>query len=194
MPKQMPSPMKNGEKSIVDDVVRDTTTSISTTTRDNSMSMQLPLLTKMNYAVWAMKMEILMEAQGLWEVVEEGTEDRRKDKSAFAMICQAISDETLLQLNVKGTAKEAWQALRTINMGAYRVKKAKIQSLKREFEALRMRDGDAVEDFAGKLSRIVYQRRSLGEKIEESEVVEKLLRAVPGKLLQLLSNLEIWRS
>ncbi|PKU75225.1 hypothetical protein MA16_Dca015747 [Dendrobium catenatum] len=86
MPKQMPSPMKNGEKSIFDDVVGDTTTSKLTTTRDNSMSMQLPLLTKMNYVVWAMKMEILMEAQGLWEVVEEGTEDRRKDKSAFAMI------------------------------------------------------------------------------------------------------------
>ncbi|PKU69732.1 hypothetical protein MA16_Dca022687 [Dendrobium catenatum] len=144
----------------------------------------------MNYAVWAMKMEILMEAQGLWEVVEEGTEDRRKDKSTFAMICQAISDETLLQLNVKGTAKEAWHALRTINMGADRVKKAKIQSLKREFEALRMRDGDAVDEFAGKLSRIVNQRRSLGEKIEESKVVEKLLRAVPGKFLQITSTIE----
>ena len=57
------------------------------------------MLTKSNYAAWAIKMEVFMMAQGVWEPIEsEGPVDKRRDKMALAAIYQGIGEDTLLQL------------------------------------------------------------------------------------------------
>ena len=143
--------------------------------REGSISLQYPLLTKSNYAAWSIKMEVYMEAQGVWEaIVSEEPVESRKDKMAMAAIFQGISEETLLQLGVKRLAKEAWNALRTMNLGADRVKEVRAQSLRWDLESLRMNDGDSVDDFTGKISTIVSQFRGLGEQVDETYVVKKM--------------------
>ena len=55
------------------------------------------MLTKCNYAAWAIKMEVFMMAQGVWESIESPkTVDNRKDKMALATIYQSIGEDTLL--------------------------------------------------------------------------------------------------
>ena len=71
-----------------------------------------------------------------------------------------------------------------------RVKKAKIQILKREFEMLMMREEESIADFATKLTRLVAHIRSLGEKIAEGIIVSKLLRATPEKYDPITSSME----
>ena len=77
-----------------------------------------------------------------------------------------------------------------MHMGVKRVKEAKIQTLLYEFEGSLMRDADAVDDFAARLTMIVNKICALGDKVEEAYVVKKLLRAVPSKFLQIASTIE----
>ena len=66
--------------------------------------------------------------------------ERKKDKMALACIYQAVPEDVLLQLVKKKTAKEAWESLKTRFLGADRVQKTRIQTLRSEFEALRMKE------------------------------------------------------
>lgn len=75
-------------------------------------------------------------------------------------------------------------------MGADRVKTARIQTLKSEFESLNMKETEGVDEFAMKVTNIVSTMSSLGDTVDESYVVKKLLRAVPAKFLQIASTLE----
>lgn len=75
-------------------------------------------------------------------------------------------------------------------MGADKVKKAKVQTLKSEFEALTMKDTEQLDDFCMRLNGLVTKIRVLGEKIEEAYVVKKILRAVPTKFLRIASAIE----
>ena len=68
-----------------------------------------------------------------------------------------------------------------MNVGDERVKKAKIQTLKHEFEMFTMREEEFVADFVVKLTRLVAHMQSLGEKIVEGIIVSKLLRATLAK-------------
>ena len=75
-------------------------------------------------------------------------------------------------------------------MGADRVKAARIQTLKAEFEALSMKEVEGVDEFTVKVINTVSTLRTLGDTIEESYVVKKLLRVVSSKFLQIASTLE----
>ncbi|XP_039122013.1 uncharacterized protein LOC120258620 [Dioscorea cayenensis subsp. rotundata] len=139
-------------------------------------------------------MKVYMCAQGVWDGIEpidpKEEIETRKDQMALTAIYQGISEETLLVLAEKETAKEAWEMLKTMHMGAERVKEAKIQTLRSEFEGLRMREAETVDDFATKLTTIVNKIRALGDKVEEAYVLKKLLRAVPSKFIQIASTIE----
>lgn len=80
--------------------------------------------------------------------------------------------------------------IRVVNQEAPRVKKAKLQSLTRELELLIMKDDESAVDFAGKLSRIVNQKRGLGKNLEEESVVAKPLRSVPAKFDPIVTTME----
>ncbi|GJS30316.1 zinc finger, CCHC-type containing protein [Tanacetum coccineum] len=162
--------------------------------KDGQITLHYPMLSRSNYAAWAIKMRVFMQAQGVWEAVEPRTANTvvevKKDKMALAAIYQGIPEDLLLSLSEKKSAKEAWEALKTMFMGADRVKTARIQTLKAEFESLNMKESEGVDEFAVKVSNIVSTMRALGDTVEESYVVKKLLRAVPSKFLQIASTLE----
>ncbi|KAL4581058.1 hypothetical protein LXL04_017266 [Taraxacum kok-saghyz] len=109
---------------------------------------------------------------------------------ALTAIYQAIPEDVLLMLAEKDTAKEAWETLKTMHMGADRVKEAKVQTLRNDFEVIRMKDSESVDDFAMRLNTIVTGIRSLGEKIEEITVVKKFLRVVPIRFMQIVTSIE----
>ncbi|XBH88909.1 hypothetical protein VPH35_080912 [Triticum aestivum] len=155
--------------------------------------LQYPMLTESNYAAWAIKMEAYMRAQGVWDAV--GAKDHpkvsaRKNQMALAAIYQAIPEGTLFLLSQKKTAKSAWEALKTMHIGDQRLRDAKLQTLKLEFEALRMKETDSIDDFAVRLTTVVNKIHTLGERIEEPYTVKKFLRAVPNKHIQIASTIE----
>ena len=75
-------------------------------------------------------------------------------------------------------------------LGADRVKKARIQTLKAEFEFLIMKDTELIDDLYIKLNGIVTNVRALGEPVENAYMMKKLLRVVPEKFLQITLTIE----
>lgn len=161
--------------------------------KESLVGLRYPMLTRNNYTAWSLKMKVSMKAQGVWSTIENDSKvivDEKMVQVAFATIYQGVPEYVLLTIAEKEIAKEAWEAIKTLCMGAERVKKAKVQTLKGEFESLVMKEMDQVDDFCMKLSGIVTNIRVLGETMEESSVVRKILRAVPEKYLQIASNME----
>lgn len=163
--------------------------------KESTINLNYPMLTRGNYTAWAMKMKVFMQAYGVWEAVspkdpKTTVVDEKTDKIELAAIYQGIPEDVLLSFADKGTAKEAWEAIKVMCQGAERVKTAKAQTLKAEFESMTMKDNETIDDFSMKPNGLVTNIRALGEEVAESYVVKKLLRAVPSKFLQIASTIE----
>ncbi|GJY23621.1 zinc finger, CCHC-type containing protein [Tanacetum coccineum] len=154
---------------------------------------QCPILKGANYTTWAIRLQIILEANSLWEMIEpnEKTQaDNRKDKTAIAFLYQALSEEQLLQITKHKTAEAIWDALKTRHIGEERVQQTRLQTLKFDFEMLHMKEDEAIDTFTAKLTTLVNKAASLGHTIEDFVVVRKLLNAVPDKFLQIVASIE----
>ncbi|WVZ73172.1 hypothetical protein U9M48_021516 [Paspalum notatum var. saurae] len=135
-------------------------------------------------------MKVMLKARGLLRVVQDGTDDEQEDQMAMEAILKGVSPEYVTTLGSKDSAKEAWTSLEAIRVGSDRVKKAKVQQLRREFKTIAFRDGEAVEDFALRLTSLVSQLGTLGEVIKEETVVAKYLRVVPSRYAHVAITIE----
>ncbi|KAE8723501.1 hypothetical protein F3Y22_tig00012370pilonHSYRG00100 [Hibiscus syriacus] len=158
--------------------------------RGASFPIQYPTLSETNYGIWAVKMKIILCSLGVWSVIEDGDTDDDKDQGAMVAISQAVPDDVMMAIAEKQTAKEAWDALREMRVGEDRVKKARVQVLKRQLNKLHMEDSETINEFSMKLTILVGEIRSLGTKLDDSEVIEKLFSAVPDKFLQIIGTIE----
>jgi hypothetical protein len=161
--------------------------------RSGGVTIQYPMLEGDNYGMWAAKMKVFMRAQGVWTAIEGNPKiDETKDEEAFAVIAQAVPNGVFMTISQKDTAKEAWDTIKEMHAGDNRVKKARVQALRREFDWMSMKEDEGVGEFALKLTSMVNEMRALGSKIEDTTVVEKLLRAVPDKFLTIVGTIEQW--
>jgi hypothetical protein len=78
-------------------------------------------------------------------------------------------------LAVKRPTKEVWEAIRAMRVGLERVRKGKVEQLKKEFEIISFRDGEYVDDFALRLTNLVTSLGMLGEPIYETQVRREIL-------------------
>lgn len=53
-----------------------------------------------------------------------------------------------------------------------------------------MKETETIDEFCMKINELVSNIRTLGETVEESYVVKKILRAAPSKFLQITSAIE----
>lgn len=162
--------------------------------KESSFGLSYPMLTKTNYTARALKMRVFMQAHGVWEAIEptdaKDVVDDKVDKRALAIIYQGVPEDILLSLAERKTSKDAWYTVKTMYLGAEKVKQAKAQMLKSEFEALNMKENEQLDDFYMRLNVVVTNIGMLGEKMEEVYVVKKLLRVVPSKFLQIALAIE----
>ena len=130
-----------------------------------TFSLQTPMLTSTNYTIWAVRVKAILNANNLWEVVEpqEGMlkVDVKKDRTTIAYLFQAIPEDMVMQVASHTTAREIWEALKTRHVGIDRVQKARLQSLRTEFEMLSMRETETIDQFAGRLSAISTKSKTL---------------------------------
>lgn len=110
---------------------------------------------------------------------------------ATTLLFQSIPETLILQVGELKTAEEVCEAIKSRNMGAYQVREARLQTLMTEFERLKMKDADKIDDFVGKLSEISSKSAALGETSEESKLVKKFLSTLPRKkYIHIVASLE----
>lgn len=63
-------------------------------------------------------------------------------------------------------------------------------TLRREFEAIHMKDTETVDDFSMHLTAIVNNMRTLGDDLEEEKMAKKFLWVVSGRYSQVAIAIE----
>ncbi|KAJ4740894.1 Transposon Ty1-H Gag-Pol polyprotein [Rhynchospora pubera] len=154
---------------------------------------QYPMLNDTNYGLWAVKMKIILRSLGVWGAIEgpEAVEED-KDHGALAAISQAVPDPVMMAIAEKDSAKEAWDAIKEMSVGEERVRKARAQALKRQFDGIVMEDTTTVHEFSQRLTSMAGEIRSLGGELKDSVIIERLFGAVPDKFLPIIGTIEQW--
>ncbi|XP_076905061.1 uncharacterized protein LOC143560703 [Bidens hawaiensis] len=156
-----------------------------------NISLQCPKLTESNYTTWALLMETILKAYGLWEAVSSEEEvDEKKAYTTKAMILQTLPEDILMQVAQHPTAKEVWDAIKVRHLGADLVQKARLQTLRSELETLKMKENETVSDFSEKLGSIRAKFKSFGSNLKDKILVRKLLNLVPKKFLPIVASIE----
>lgn len=136
-----------------------TTTSTSTRGKEGRLSsISFPMLNSTNYTVWTIRIKVLLKVHELWEGIEEETTNVKKNNMATALLFQSIPETLILEVGDLKTAKELWEAIKSRNMGADQVREARLQILTTEFDRLKMKEGDKIDDFVEKISEISSRR------------------------------------
>ncbi|KAE8783822.1 putative lectin receptor kinase [Hordeum vulgare] len=144
-----------------------------------------PMLTPTNYFEWSMLMQINMEANLMWNAVEGNLSSVPNDKAVLATILRSVPPEMVGAIVVKKTTKEAWDTIKTMRMGVARVREATAQQLCSEFLSIAFRDGETLDAFGMRITLLVYNLRSLGDTMDEVRVVQKFLRVIPSRYMQI---------
>eukprot|EP00253_Pinus_taeda_P020908 PITA_20908 len=183
----------------------------STSTNMGMFNTQLPRFNGKNYDYWAITMRVLFASQDLWELVQDGFEEpiddnefnrltqaekdllksnKKKDSKALVFLYQAVHESVFPRIATTKTSKEAWQTLKTTYHGMEKVKTAKLQLLRRDFENLCMKESDNIDSFFTHVIGLVTQIRTHGEVLEERRIVEKLFRILPSKFDVIVTTIE----
>jgi hypothetical protein len=138
-------------------------------------------------------MRVLLGFQDLWEVITDGftepieeeeaeytadekkalKEQRKKDKKALFLLYQGLDEPTFEKVAKATTSKQAWEILASIFKGDERVRRVRLQTLRGEFKALHMKDGESVFDYFLRLLVIVNGLKRNNEKLDDIQVIEK---------------------
>ena len=111
------------------------------------------------------------------------TTDKPKggDIMAIALLFQSIPEVLILQVGELDTTKKVWEVIKARHVGAERVKEAILQTLMNEFDRLKVKENETIDDFGGKLSEITSKSAALGASIEEPKLLKKFLMSLPRK-------------
>jgi hypothetical protein len=167
----------------------------------NQALMQAPVLNGLNHSTWVSKMKVFLSCHECLEIVEDGvtllkvedqdaldrdarrtyTEVVKKNTKSLWLIFQGVDESIFPKIEGKSTAKGAWDTLMNIYQGTKKVKTVKLQTLRRNFETMSMKDTETVDQFMTSVKHLVHQIRSQGEDIPDQKIVEKVLRSLPEK-------------
>ena len=135
-------------------------------------------------------MKIILKPMGVWSAITGEDVDEAKDLGAMAAISQSVPDDVMMSIVEYESAKEAWEAIRTMCIGDERIVQARISHLIRRFERLTMEGGEDVGAFGHRLTALVGEIRALGENLQEHAVVKRLFAAVPDRFLPIIGTIK----
>jgi hypothetical protein len=101
-----------------------------------------------------------------------------------------LSDTIFTKVAHCKSAKEIWDKLQNIYEGDTKVKAAKLQTYKGQFEQLKMKEDEDIAAYFLRVDEIVNAIIGLGEEIEESVIVQNILRSLPMRFNPKISALE----
>lgn len=135
---------------------------------------------------------------GLQELEENPTDAQRaahrdakkKDCKALFIIHQCVDPDNFEKIVSVSTAKEAWDILDKYYAGADKLKKVKLQTLRRQYELLQMNDQESVAEFFIRLLSVTNQMKSCGEQLTNLMIVEKVMRTLTPRFDHIVVAIE----
>ncbi|CAN6712937.1 unnamed protein product [Malus baccata var. baccata] len=151
----------------------------------SSGEIRTPIFSGVNYDFWRTKLRTIFVSHDLWSMIEDGyvvplstvalteaqtkelKENIKRDAKALGVIQNAISEEIFPRISLK------------VYRGSTKVRVVKLQSLRRDFEYIRMKDDELLNDYLSRLSEIINQMKSYGETLSDERIVQKYLISLP---------------
>jgi hypothetical protein len=79
------------------------------------------MLTHTNYVEWALLMQVNLKGMEVWHAMDPGGGSHKNDCVALGALLQGVPPETWSLLTKKRTAKEAWEAVRSMIMSRWQM-------------------------------------------------------------------------
>jgi hypothetical protein len=145
-----------------------------------------------------------IQAQGfqVWQSIVDGyttptippTNDKEvkideNNSKAINALLNGLSDTVFTKVSYCKYAKDIWDKLRNIYEGDSKVKATKLQTYKGQFEQLKIKEDEDITTYFLRFDEIVNAIIGLGEEIEESVIVQKVLRSLPMRFNPKISTL-----
>ncbi|WJX93643.1 hypothetical protein P8452_75143 [Trifolium repens] len=153
---------------------------------NNNFHANLPVFDGKNWDRWVKQMKVIFNVQEVNEqrnaaitpLPENANEEQRttfreakkKDNKALFLIHQCVDSKSY-----GGDAK---------------VKKVKLQALKRQYELLQMKSDESVADYFTRLVTLTNQMKNCGGNLDEQETVENILRTLTSKFEHIVVTIE----
>jgi hypothetical protein len=99
-------------------------------------------------------------------------------------------DQYMSKLCIVTSAKDIWDKLQNIYEGDAKVKGAKLQTYRGQFEQLKMKEDEDIATYFLRVDEIVNAIKGLGEEMKEPIIVQKVLRSLPMRFDPKISSLE----
>eukprot|EP00253_Pinus_taeda_P034031 PITA_34031 len=139
----------------------------------------------------------------VWNIVETGyafpsttptdADEKKKyetNAKAVSTLLGCISQSEFMKVMHYKSAKEIWDKIVTSYEGDEQVKRAKLQTLRIQYETLKMYNDESVANYFLRVDEVVNCMKNLGEEIKEAIVVEKVLRSLSPKFESKVSAIE----
>ena len=97
-------------------------------------------------------------------------------------IFQVVDESIFEKILETETKKEACVTLQKLYKCDEHVKRMKLQTLRGDFESLRMNDSEFISDYFDRVQTIVNQVRVNGEKLDDQRIVEKIMHFFKCKI------------
>jgi hypothetical protein len=171
----------------------------------NSYKNGIPQFDGQKYVFWSIRMKEYIHAQGfqVWHQIVDGyttptvppTSDKvvklgENNSRAINALLNGLSDTVFTKVAHCKSAKEIWENLRNIYEGGSKVKKTKLQTYRGQFKQLKMREDEDITFYFLQVDETVNEIIGLGEEIEDSVIVQKVLRYLPMRFNPKISALE----
>jgi hypothetical protein len=171
----------------------------------NSYKNGIPQFDGQKYAFWSIRMRTYIQAQGfqVWQSIVDGyttpavppTNDKavklgENNSKATNALLNGLSDTVFTKVAHCKSTKEIWDKLQNIYEGDTKVKAAKLQTYRGQFEQLKMKEDEDITAYFLRVDETMNAIIGLGEEIEESVIVQKILRSLPMRFNPKISALE----
>ncbi|CAJ2653663.1 unnamed protein product [Trifolium pratense] len=158
------------------------------------------------YDHWAELMENLLRSKEFWSLIEHGVsvapanatqeqiraaeESKLKDLKVKNYLYQSIDRAILETILDRSTSRSIWESMRQKYQGSTRVKRAQLQSLRREFELLLMQEDESVYDYFRRTLAIATKMTTQGETLSQATIVEKITRSMTQRFEYVICSIE----
>jgi hypothetical protein len=174
------------------------------TSHEGTSASKPPLFDGTNFAFWKIRMRTYLMALGadVWDVVETGYTKpvvlaNKDDKLEFNFnakgmnaILNGLAEAEFVKVMHLNTAKEMWDKLINSYEGNEKVKGAKLQTYRLKFEQLKMNEDETISKYFLRVEELVNAMKGLGETVDDSLLIQKILRSLPDKFNPKVSAIE----
>lgn len=156
---------------------------MASTNGNGVFSAHMPILDGKNYNKWCIQMKTIFEMQDALDVVQSGIQDleksasdapektfkelKKRDCKALFLIHQGVDAVNFEKIASAATTKQAWEILAKAYAGSDKLKKIRLQNLRRQYEMLQMNDKETVGEYLGHVQIMTNQMSVCGESLKE---------------------------